>query len=117
VVAVGAFLVAVLSFLSSVVFAINAQANNYLRLLELSDTALRRLAVPDAGVWLRRVERRWQVWHLAAIWTFYAGAVLFLAGVNLIIWVYVGATLGLLLLLALVVNFGLGALVFRLSRH
>jgi hypothetical protein len=111
IVAIIAFLASTLLFLSSIVFAINAQAHNYLPFIDLSPEGRRLLGVEDASEWIRRIERRWTIFHLATIGTFYGGAVLLLAGVNLIVWIYVGTWVALVVLATILINIALTAAV------
>lgn len=114
------FLLATLCFLSSTVFAINAQASNYLGFLDIGQEGARLLAIEDRGDWIRRVERRWRVYHVAAIYSFYGGLLLLLVGINLVVWFFAGTGVALPFLLAavfaLAVNVGVGLLAERLSR-
>jgi hypothetical protein len=106
-VAIIVFLASTLLFLSSIVFAINAQAHNYLPFIDLSPDGRRLLGVEDASKWIQRLERRWAVFHFASIGTFYGGTVLLLAGVNLIVWIFVGAWVALVVLATILVNVAL----------
>lgn len=99
-----AFLLATLVLLASTTFAINAQAHNYLPFLDLGDAASRRLRIGDLSHWLGRLERRWYMFHVAAIATFYTGVLLVLAGINLVVWVYLGTGAAILFLVAVVLD-------------
>lgn len=94
-IAIVVMLASTLLFISSVIFAVNAQAHNYLPFLELSPTGLKRLAVSDHEAWIERVKRRWKKFHFASITTFYSGIALLLGGVNLIVWEFIGVELAL----------------------
>jgi hypothetical protein len=115
VIALITFLLALLSFLLATAFAVNAQANNYLPFIDLSEASKDFLNVDNPGEWLQRIERRWYVYQFAALYTFYGGVVLLLAGVNLILWQYIGATIAVIFLLAALASFGITLAVGRLA--
>jgi hypothetical protein len=102
-IAIAILLLSVVCFLNSIVFAIKAQASNYLPFLDLSERALKLLNVRDMSAWIRDLERRWFLFQIAAIGSFYCGAALFLAGLNLIVWVYVSPVVGIVFLAASIV--------------
>jgi hypothetical protein len=89
------FLLSTVLLLSSAVFAINAQANNYLPFLDISERSAHWMQVSDTGAWLHAMERRWRTYHVATLLTFYAGVVLVLISIGLTIWHYVGAPLAI----------------------
>jgi hypothetical protein len=103
-VALLAFLVSTLLLLSSTTFAINAQAHNYLPFMEPRPGSGNLLAIDDHEAWIRRLERRWHIYHVAALGTFYAGVILLLAGLNIVVWVYAGRTIALVFLGVVVLN-------------
>lgn len=117
VVAITAFLLSVLFFLSSTVFAINAQANNYLRFLDLAPAGRRLLNVGNVSDWMWRMERRWHVYYVAALFAFYGGLVPLLAGIDLVILAFMGGPAALLFAAAVIANLALTLLVFWLSRR
>jgi hypothetical protein len=90
---------ATLLFISSVIFAINAQAHNYLPFLELGTTGRELFGISDFDGWIERVVRRWKSFHRASIITFYGGIALLLGGVNLIVWEFIGLALALAFLI------------------
>jgi hypothetical protein len=102
-----AFLLAVLVLLASTTFSVNAQAHNYLPFLDLGDAAARRLRIDDLTDWLERLERRWYMFHVAALATFYAGVLLLLLGLNLVVWVYLGTGAAIIFLIAVVLDVGI----------
>jgi hypothetical protein len=108
-VALVALLTSALLFLSSIGFALNAQANNYLPFLELGETGRRLLAIDDHARWIIRIERRWKVFHTAAFATFAGGVALLLSALNLMVWVHVGRGMALVLLAAIAINITLSA--------
>ncbi len=99
-----AFLLAVLVLLASTTFAINAQAHNYLPFLGLGEAASRRMRIGDLSDWIERLERRWYMFHVAALVTFYTGVLLFLSGINLVVWVYLGTGAAVIFLIAVVLD-------------
>jgi hypothetical protein len=99
-----AFLLATLVLLASTTFAINAQAHNYLPFLDLGDAASRRMRIGNLGHWIVRLERRWHMFHVAALATFYTGVLLLLAGINLVVWVYLGTGAAILFLVAVILD-------------
>jgi hypothetical protein len=103
-VALVAFLLGTLMFISSIGFALNAQANNYLPFLDMGLTGLRTLNVQDRSSWLSRIVQRWAVYFAAALFSFYVGVALLLAGLNIIVWEFVGGWIALILLVAIILN-------------
>lgn len=103
-IALVAFLLGTLMFISSIGFALNAQANNYLPFLDLGPTGLRLLNVTDPSEWIHRIVQRWAIYFAAALFTFYIGVALLLAGLNLIVWEFAGGWIALILLLAILLN-------------
>lgn len=99
-----AFLVSTLLLLSSTTFAINAQAHNYLPFLQPRPETSTLLAIDDHDAWVRRLERRWHIYHVAALATFYSGVILLLAGLDIVVWVYVGRGIALVFLGAVILN-------------
>jgi hypothetical protein len=81
-----------------IIFAENAPTQNYLRFLQLDESGRRLLGIEDYRQWLDSLVRRWELFHLIAIATFYGGIVLLLTGVNLIVWFFVGNGMALLFL-------------------
>ncbi|CAN5743276.1 hypothetical protein BH23CHL5_BH23CHL5_13230 [soil metagenome] len=63
VMAVAALMLTRRLFLSATVFAVNAQANNYLAFLEMGRDALRRIEVDYLGEWLFGLARRWHIYQ------------------------------------------------------
>jgi hypothetical protein len=108
-IALVALLTSALLFLSSIGFALNAQANNYLPFLELGETGRRLLDVKDHTRWIIRIERRWKVFHTAAFATFAGGVALLLSALNLMVWVHVGSGMALVLLAVITTNIALSA--------
>jgi hypothetical protein len=98
------FLLGTLMFISSIGFALNAQANNYLPFLDLGSTGAQLLNVSDRSNWLRRIVQRWAIYFAAALFSFYIGIALLLAGLNLIVWEFIGGWIALVLLVAIVLN-------------
>jgi hypothetical protein len=96
--AIAAFLASTLFFISSIIFAVNAQTQNYLPFLQLDESGRRLLGIQDYQHWLDSLVRRWELLHLLAIATFFGGIALLLTGVNLIVWVFVGNGMALLFL-------------------
>jgi hypothetical protein len=103
-IALVAFLLGTLMFISSIGFALNAQANNYLPFLDLGLVGIRLLNVKDRSSWLRRIVQRWTVYFAAALFTFYISIALLLAGLNLIVWEFVGGWVALILFGAILLN-------------
>ena len=99
-----ALLLSTLTLLLATIFAINAQARNYLPFLELGDAGRHLLNVDDVTAWIIRIERQWYIYHWAALCTFYSGVGLLLAGINLIIWEYAGAGMAIAFLIAILVS-------------
>jgi hypothetical protein len=114
-VALAAFLLSMLAFLSATAFAVNAQANNYLPFTNLSDTTRRFMQIDDPDAWLHRIERRWRVYHLATLIAFYSGVILLLGGVNLILWEYAGILIALLFLFAAIASLAVNVIVSRVA--
>lgn len=104
VIAVIAFLLATLMFVSSIGFSLNAQANNYLPFLDLGPTAARLLNVKDRSKWIRKMAQRWAIYFAVSMFTFYVGIALLLAGLNLIVWEFAGGTIAAILLVAIALN-------------
>lgn len=107
VLAIGAFLLSTLALLFSTVFAINAQARNYLPFLDLSESGRELMDVDDLDRWIISIERKWYIYHWATLVAFYSGAALLLAGINLIVWVFVGAALAIMFLVAILASTGI----------
>jgi hypothetical protein len=116
-VALGALLLATLLLLLSTVFAINAQARNYLPFLDMSDTTARRLSVADTDVWLQHVERQWHVYHVETLSAFYGGVILLLASINLLVWIYVDSLLAVMFLMATLLSLGVTTGVARAAER
>jgi hypothetical protein len=104
IVAIVVFLASTLVFISSIVFAVNAQAHNYLPFLAGSDDVTHLIAIEDHQRWISWLHRGWETFHIAAIATFYAGIALLLTGVNLIVWEFVGSGVALIVLLLIIAN-------------
>jgi hypothetical protein len=111
VLAIGAFLLSTLALLFSTVFAINAQARNYLPFLDLSDAGRNLMNVGDLTEWVIGIERQWYIYHWATLFAFYSGVALLLAGLNLIVWVFVGPLLAAIFLAAVVMSLCIAAAV------
>ena len=103
-VALVAFLLATLMFISAIGFALNAQANNYLPFLDMGDRGLRSMNVDDRTSWLRRIIQRWAVYFAAALFSFYVGIALLLLGLNIIVWEFISGLIALVLLIAILIN-------------
>jgi hypothetical protein len=103
-VALVSFLLGTLMFISSIGFALNAQANNYLPFVDLGPTGTRLLNVTDHSGWLRRIVQRWAIYFAAALFTFYIGVALLLAGLNLVVWEFIGGWVALVFLAAILIN-------------
>jgi hypothetical protein len=103
-IALVAFLLGALMFISSIGFALNAQANNYLPFLDLGSAGIKLLNVKDRSSWIRRIVQRWAVYFAAALFTFYIGVALLLAGLNLMVWEFVGGWVALILFVAILLN-------------
>jgi amino acid transporter len=116
-VALAAFLLALLAFLSATAFAVNAQANNYLPFTDLSDTTRQFMQIDDPDTWLQRVERRWHVYHLATLIAFYSGVILLLGGVNLILWEYAGTLIAALFLWTALASLAVNMIVSRIAKR
>jgi hypothetical protein len=116
-VALASFLFSILALIVATVFAINAQARNYLPFLGHDDAELRHFGVEDDTSWLLTIERQWYIYHWATLVAFYSGVALLLAGIALVVWAYVGAILtGLFvaaILLSFVITFGVALYVDR----
>jgi len=114
-----AFLLSTLALLLSTIFAINAQARNYLPFFDLNDVGARLLNVDDIQNWLQKIEQAWYVYHSAALIAFYSGVALLLGGINLIVWVYAGPGLAIMflttILLILGITIAIAMYVARLS--
>jgi hypothetical protein len=108
------FLLTTLMFISSIGFALNAQANNYLPFLDMGPAGTRLLNVQDQSSWIRRIVQRWAVYFAAALFSFYVGVALLLAGLNIMVWEFVGGWIALILLTAIVANL---VVVIYLQRH
>ncbi len=104
VIALIAFLLGTLMFVSSIGFSLNAQANNYLPFLDLGPTAARLMNVEDHSSWIRRMVQRWAIYFAASLLTFYVGIALLLAGLNLVVWEFAGGWIALVLLAAILLN-------------
>ena len=113
-IALVSFLLATLMFISAIGFALNAQANNYLPFLDMGDRGLRSMNVDDRTSWLRRIVQRWAVYFAAALFSFYVGVALLLAGLNIIVWEFIGGWIALVLLIAILLNL---AVVVYLQRN
>jgi hypothetical protein len=109
--AIAAFLGSTLFFISSIIFAVNAQTHNYLPFLQLDESGRRLLGIVDYRQWLDSLVRQWELFHLVAIVTFYGGIVLLLTGVNLIVWFFIGNGMALLFLGFILFNLLLTILV------
>ncbi len=103
-IAIVAFLLATLMFISSIGFALNAQANNYLPFIDLGASGARLLNVADRTSWIRRIVQRWAIYFAAALFTFYLGVFMLLAGLNLIVWEFVNGWIAMILLAAILIN-------------
>lgn len=114
-VALAAILLALLAFLSATAFAVNAQANNYLPFIDLSGEGKAFLDIDDPAAWLRRIEQRWRVYHLATLIAFYSGVILLLGGINLMLWEFTSGTVALLFLLAAVFSLTVNVIVSRIA--
>ena len=114
-VALIAFLLSLLAFLSSTAFAVNAQANNYLPFIDMTDTGKKFLGVDQTDTWLERIERRWHIYHMAGLIACYSGVVLLLAGVNLILWEYAGVVIASVFLVATLASLAVNLLLARLA--
>lgn len=112
-VALIAFLLSLLAFLAATAFAVNAQANNYLPFIDLSDTTRQFMQIDDPDAWLQRIERRWQVFHRATLFSFYAGVILLLGGVDLMLWEYAGTLVAVLFLATTVASLAINVVVSR----
>ena len=110
-----AFLLSLLAFLSATAFAVNAQANNYLPFIDSSDTTRQFMQIDDPDAWLQRIERRWQVYHRATLFSFYGGVILLLGGVNLLLWEYAGTLVAVLFLVTAVASLAINVLVSRFA--
>jgi hypothetical protein len=104
VIALVSFLLGTLMFISSIGFALNAQANNYLPFIDLGSTATRLMNVTDHSGWLRRIVQRWAIYFAAAVFTFYIGVALLLAGLNLVVWEFIGGWVAFIFLVAILIN-------------
>jgi hypothetical protein len=102
-----AFLLSTLALLLSTIFAINAQARNYLPFFDLNDVGARLLNVDDIPDWLQEIEQAWYVYHWAALIAFYSGVALLLGGINLIVWVYAGPGLAIMFLTTILLILGI----------
>jgi hypothetical protein len=98
------FLASTLVFISSIVFAVNAQAHNYLPFITDTQSFKNLLGFEDYESWIDWLHQGWDTFHLAAITTFYGGVFLLLAGVNLIVWEFVGNGAALIVLMLIVAN-------------
>lgn len=112
-VALIAFLLSLLAFLAATAFAVNAQANNYLPFIDLSDTTRQFMQIDDPDAWLQRIERRWQVFHRATLISFYAGVILLLGGVDLMLWEYAGTLVAVLFLATAAASLAINVVVSR----
>jgi hypothetical protein len=104
VIALIAFLLGTLMFVSSIGFALNAQSNNYLPFLDIGPAAERLLNIDDRSAWIRRMVQRWAIYFAASLLTFYVGIALLLAGLNLIVWEFAGGMIATILLIAILIN-------------
>lgn len=109
--AIVVFLASTLVFISSIVFAVNAQGHNYLPFLSLDDATAASFGVRDRTQWIAWLHRGWDAFHVAAISTFYGGILLLLGGVNLIVWEFVGPGVALIVLALILANLGLTIVV------
>jgi hypothetical protein len=101
------FLASTLVFISSIIFAVNAQAHNYLPFFGLDNDARAMMGVQDRDRWITWLKGSWDAYHLAALATFYAGILLLLAGVNMIVWEFVGVGTALIMLFLIIANLAL----------
>jgi hypothetical protein len=99
-VAVAGFLLAVLFFVHAIVFAIKAQASNYIPFLGLSRSTASLLHVEDVSDWVQGLERRWFAFFMVALVSFYSGTALFLGALAIVVWVYAGAAIGAVFVVA-----------------
>jgi hypothetical protein len=114
------FLASTLVFISSIVFAVNAQAHNYLPFIELDPGSRQILGIDDHQRWITWLQRSWDSFHLAAILTFYGGILLLLGGVNLIVWEFIGSGVAIVFLALILANIlltvGIGVAIERRKR-
>jgi hypothetical protein len=110
-VAIVILLASTLVFISSIVFAVNAQAHNYLPFLSAPASAREIFGVDDEKSWIGWLHQGWDSFHLAAVMTFYSGIALLLAGVNLLVWEFVGAGVGLAVLALILANVAMTMIV------
>jgi hypothetical protein len=121
IIAIVVFLASTLVFISSIVFAVNAQAHNYLPFLANTQDSNHLIGIDDHERWIDWLHRGWDTFHLAAITTFYGGILLLLGGVNLIVWEFVGSGVALIVLLLIIANvlltLGVGMAIERRKRR
>jgi hypothetical protein len=98
------FLTSTLTFISSIVFAVNAQSHNYLPFMTDDDRPSQMYGVEDHIQWIIWLHQGWDAFHRASIITFYSGIMLLLAGVNIIVWEFVGPGTALIVLALILFN-------------
>jgi VIT1/CCC1 family predicted Fe2+/Mn2+ transporter len=65
--------------------------------------------VEDRNEWILGIERQWYIYYWATLCAFYSGVALLLAGINLIVWIFVGTTLAAIFLVAVFLSLGITA--------
>jgi hypothetical protein len=111
------FLASTLAFISSIAFAVNAQSHNYLPFIQIDENSRRLLGVADHTRWIGWVQRGWDSFHLAAMITFYGGILLLLAGVNLIVWEFVGPGVAVVVLMLILSNIAINVGISAFIEH
>jgi hypothetical protein len=112
------FLTSTLVFISSIVFAVNAQSHNYLPFISDDGSSSRMHGVSNRDQWINWLHRGWESFHSASIITFYSGILLLLAGVNIIVWEFVSGSIALIVLSLIIANIALNVLVgLRIDRR
>ncbi len=98
------FLASTLVFISSIIFAVNAQSHNYLPFMTSDRMSSVMHGVSDHKQWIVWLYEGWDSFHRASIITFYSGILLLLAGVNIIVWEFVSGGVALIVLTLIFAN-------------
>lgn len=98
------FLASTLVFISSIVFAVNAQSHNYLPFMTDDQRPDQMFGIEDRHQWIAWLHQGWNSFHRASIITFYSGILLLLAGVNIIVLEFVGRGVALIVLVLIITN-------------
>jgi hypothetical protein len=112
------FLASTLVFISSIVFAVNAQAHNYLPFVNSDDAITAEFGIADRSRWLAWLHQGWDMFHMASIVTFYGGILLLLGGVNVVVLEFMGIGPAVVVLLLILGNVALTVgMALRIDRR